>query len=435
MSIDYTALKDKPRLLLEATLKPLQGERFQATGFADLGAALYTLPDGTKKLLVESAQSVANRLELVCWSDENDSLIDCLQGLPYVKIDCGSLGETNTLKEFHRLNSPYLWKGDDNDAASKFRKDFCSRIGVAVPKAKKKGKDGDGETVAGKGILDRKKLSDTVFWYDPCSLIHGVFLEKLDGRLRLTRALSGFIEATKVERAESGGVKIDHVLPSPKTVGLKADEGFGNVPFHRAEFTAESITAYFNLDLALIRGYRLDISAEKLLIALSLLKVQCFLENGLRLRAACDLEVIKTKITKPSDSFELPSLQDCKNECIRLINECKEKGLFSQSITHTEFRLKPKDVVLNVTSINTEPTLTEERKKQKTISIKKNAKVCTVTIKASLVAEIGFDELADQLGPELYPNDLKAQADFAEIFQEAMASDSDETEEETNNDQ
>ena len=53
------------RVLLEAELTPMQGQRFQPTGFADLGAATYTLPNGTRMLLVESAQSMANRMEAV----------------------------------------------------------------------------------------------------------------------------------------------------------------------------------------------------------------------------------------------------------------------------------------------------------------------------------------------------------------------------------
>ena len=35
----FDKLKDAPRLLMEATLRPLQGQRFQPTGFADLGPA------------------------------------------------------------------------------------------------------------------------------------------------------------------------------------------------------------------------------------------------------------------------------------------------------------------------------------------------------------------------------------------------------------
>jgi len=75
MAIDFTKLNDAPRLLLEAELKPLQGDRFQPTGFADLGPARYTLPDGTEMLLVESAQSVANRMESACWDEPADDLL------------------------------------------------------------------------------------------------------------------------------------------------------------------------------------------------------------------------------------------------------------------------------------------------------------------------------------------------------------------------
>ena len=51
------ALKDQPRLLFEARLKPLAGTRFQPTGFPDLGAAQYKLNDGTEMLLVFCANS------------------------------------------------------------------------------------------------------------------------------------------------------------------------------------------------------------------------------------------------------------------------------------------------------------------------------------------------------------------------------------------
>ena len=57
MTINFAALQHAPRLLMEAKLKPLQGHRFQSTGFADLGPARYTLHDGTEMLLVESVQS------------------------------------------------------------------------------------------------------------------------------------------------------------------------------------------------------------------------------------------------------------------------------------------------------------------------------------------------------------------------------------------
>ena len=52
-------LREAPRLLIEAELKPLQGTRFQPTAFPNLGAARYMGPDGTEMHLVESAQSMA----------------------------------------------------------------------------------------------------------------------------------------------------------------------------------------------------------------------------------------------------------------------------------------------------------------------------------------------------------------------------------------
>src|SRR5208282_1879842 len=109
--IDYSTLQNVPRLLMEAKLKPLQGHRFQPTGFADLGPARYTLPDGTEMLLVESAQSVANRMELACWDDAMQSLLPKLSGLPYIKIIDQNGGHlSNSLLEAHRINSEYVMK-------------------------------------------------------------------------------------------------------------------------------------------------------------------------------------------------------------------------------------------------------------------------------------------------------------------------------------
>ncbi|MCS6971086.1 MAG: type I-U CRISPR-associated protein Cas7, partial [Planctomycetes bacterium] len=66
--VDLQPLAQETRLLFTIPLKPLQGDRFQPTGFPSLGAATYQTAEGLK-LLVESAQSMANRLETVCWDD------------------------------------------------------------------------------------------------------------------------------------------------------------------------------------------------------------------------------------------------------------------------------------------------------------------------------------------------------------------------------
>jgi CRISPR-associated protein Csb1 len=303
MPIDYTALQNSPRLLMEAQLHPLQGNRFQPTGFPDLGAARYTLPDGTEMLLIESAQSVANRMELACWDEANDDLIPALKGLPYILVTDGNGKKfTNSILEAHRINSPYILEGADKTVFEKLKKDAAGlEIGPVRP----------------------RELAALIFKYDVNALLHGVFIAKstlAGGRLRLSRALSGFIEASNVRPAESGGVKNDRVDPSGDT-----SKGFGNVPFHRAEFVAEKITAYFNLDLALLRGYALGAEATQLLLALALFKVRRFLSEGLRLRTACDLKPTGDLTVTEPVGFSIPDEPQLLTECQRLIGICKPK--------------------------------------------------------------------------------------------------------------
>jgi len=102
-------LPSAPRLLLEAALAPMQGTRFQPTGFPDVGAGVYTLPNGREQLLVESAQSVANRLESACWDEASNDLHPALRGLSYVRVNGGD-GQllTSSVLEAHRLGSAYI---------------------------------------------------------------------------------------------------------------------------------------------------------------------------------------------------------------------------------------------------------------------------------------------------------------------------------------
>lgn len=302
MTLDYDKLKDVPRLLMEAELKPLQGQRFQPTGFADLGPARYTLPDGTEMLLVESVQSVANRMEMACWDEAEGDLVEGLRGLPYIRVKNAGKNKvlTNSILEAHRINSPYILEGQDKSVFDKLKEDAA---GMEV------------------GPVDIRVLARIILKCDSNAVIHGVFLAKSNlagGRLRLPRLLSGFIEASDVRSAESGGVKNDRVDPSGDT-----KQGFGNVPFHRTEFVAGEINAYFNLDLALLRGYGLSDDVTRLLIALSLFKVRRFLSTGLRLRTACDLEVDdELTVTRPN-GFTVPAEDMLLEECARLIGACR----------------------------------------------------------------------------------------------------------------
>jgi len=128
MSIDLTPLlpdgDPKPtRLLADAELRPIQGARFQPTGFPDLGAATFETADGTR-LLVESPQSMANRLEAVCWDDVAKDVVPPLKGISYVRAerDDGSY-LTSSITEAHRLNSPYILESKDRTFFERLRED------------------------------------------------------------------------------------------------------------------------------------------------------------------------------------------------------------------------------------------------------------------------------------------------------------------------
>src|SRR5262249_49033682 len=292
----YSALAEQSRLLIEAELQPIQGDRFQPTGFPDLGAATYQRPDGTPMLLVESAQSMANRLEAICWDEGKDEIVESLKGLSHVVVTMEK-GKTSSIQEAHRLNSPYIINDEQ------LKKAITDEVG-------------DKDT----GPLDIRRLAKAVFKRDAGSVLHGVLLEKVAGRLRLQRLLSSFIEAEGVETVTSGGVKLDRVDPTGD-----AAKGYGNVPYSRTEFTAKRTAAYFNLDLVTMRGYGLGEAAENLLIALALFKILRLLEGGLRLGTACDFEVKSLRATRPAGidlSRREDLLSDLSKKMRSLISEC-----------------------------------------------------------------------------------------------------------------
>jgi len=246
-------------------------------------------------LLVESAQSMANRLEAVCWDTVANDWVTPLKGLPIVKVkDKTGQPITNSILEAHRLNSIYITKANGFEA-----------IKSAI-------------SFDDKRAFNRDTLIRALLKYDPNSLLHGIFLEKIAGVIRLPRALTSFIEAEGVSTVASGGVKNDRVRAAKGDDGKSAKEGFGNVPFHREEFTG-SISLYFNLDLALIRGFGLDDASTTLLITLGLFKIQKFLRDGLRLRTACDLEVTGDLVVQRPAGFNIPPLAELEEALPALV--------------------------------------------------------------------------------------------------------------------
>ena len=258
-------------------------------------------------VLLESAQSIANRLETVVWDEASGAVVEPLKGVSYVVVEQDGKVLTNSLLEAHRLNSYYILEGKD--------KSFFNRLK-------------DELDFPSEGPVDFHKLAVVLAKYDINSLLHGIFLAKKEiagGRFKLARALSGFIEAYNINVVASGGVKNDPVNPS-----ADAKKGGGNIPYHREEYTAEKITAYFSLDLAQIRGYRLSSEVEDLLIAIAIWKIQRFLNTGLRLRTACDLDCIGYSVTRPKQGFELPEHDELTEALPKLVKAVADAGWFAK---------------------------------------------------------------------------------------------------------
>ncbi len=313
MPIDLSPIASLDKLLFDIQVVPVQGHRFQPTGFPDLGAATYETPSGTS-LLVESSQSMANRMESTCWDDATQELVTELKGVSYIRVnDKDGRFLTSSLLEAHRINSVYIEKASE-ESTIKFRDTLKGEISYVETRP-----------------VNRPAFVRAVFKYDVGSLLHGAFLESIGGRLRIARAVSAFIEADGVGVAASGGVKNDHVMPGKDGTKTSTD-GYGNVPFHRDEFTAKSIVLYANIDLAQLRGYGLGDAATKLLTLLALYKLRGLLDGKLRLRTACDFKVAADAIKASNGGFILPTRADLVTELRGAINACapmfaKDRGV------------------------------------------------------------------------------------------------------------
>ena len=307
--------KSNSRILIEANLKPIQGNRFQPTGFPDVGAAEYQLANGTHSLIVDSPQAVVNHLEKHSLNSTEENFVEALRGLSIVHVKDKNGGYlTNTVREGHRLNSPYVLGGKNNRT--------------------KVGKEFDKLDTKTKQLANREKIIDTIFRYDVNSLLHGVWFSQVgEGRIRFARALSAFVEADNAKTVVYGGVKRDHITTSTKkNKDNNNDEievedsaaGYGSIPFHSIEYTAEKITVFFNLDLGQIYSYRLGSVRTELLKTLALWKIRKFLDSPFRPRTSCDLvRAGDFKITEPA-GFDLPSITDLDKSMKNLISECKD---------------------------------------------------------------------------------------------------------------
>lgn len=293
-------LTDEPRLIVKAKLRPTAGSVFQPTGFPDLGPAEFTrpLPDGEgaqSALLVESVQSMANRLEDNGWDQAAQQPVEALSGLPYVEVRDGEGNFlTSSRLEPHRLAGAYIRAGKVEDETGD---DWVfGQIGLQKEQP-----------------LDWRAVYAALFRLDPLCLLHGVFFSSKRwnevGNPKVRRAVTAVIEAHDIQPVVSGGVKRDDVNPT-KGENRGSSDGFGFIPFGRTEYTAREIELSAVLDLEQIRGYGLGGSETELLTAIALWELRSLLDRPLRLRTACDLELVdQPEVVRPQ-SWELPQAAD-----------------------------------------------------------------------------------------------------------------------------
>jgi CRISPR-associated protein Csb1 len=271
------------RLILKAELAPVTGSRFQPAGFPEIGHVIYDAPingKDEKVCIVDSAASMANHLEKVCWDEAKVDIHDELKGLPYIRLEAqrestDPLFVTCSILQDHRIASSYFIEGTCSKPSGKTFGDFLQEK-AGFEKTNKR---------FFLPPTSRSKAIEAIFDLDPSTLIHGVFFpQKRLGNFRLSRLLSANCEAFGARRCMSAGVKFD-------PIGFKhaKDSNYGQSIFQKDEETAERIEASFVVDIQQIRGFGLSLDKQKLLLALSLWKIKAFLQRGTRLRSNCDL--------------------------------------------------------------------------------------------------------------------------------------------------
>jgi CRISPR-associated protein Csb1 len=279
-SITPQTLLDSPRRWhLAVPLKVAEGfgERFQPTGFPNLGAALYKASNYTKDkdgkitgetvsdfLLTESAQSLANWMEYLCLDPQNPCRYnnDCA-GIPYVVVqETGTGGMTDltsSLTEPHRLASDEILGASIN--GDSFDKVLIGLLGVNKQRP-----------------MHLPRIAKRLFYIDPACLLHGVFLEKLDGRIRFSRLLSATITAKHPAPVNAGGVMRGYVTIEGKEA---------SIPYGTQHFTSPEITLHLTFHSDSLNALGLDAQEEQFLAAFALYKINKLLTSFPRLRTAC----------------------------------------------------------------------------------------------------------------------------------------------------
>jgi len=303
-------------LIVTAKLAPVADvDRFQPAGFPEVGHVIYKAPrkDGRAEdvCIIDSPASMANHLETVCCQSATDPELHAdLEGLPYVVCvtDRDSAGKRDrvvctTLTEGHRIASDYFLDGLIDPIWHEARKEGKKKVDAGW----------EGETFRIRlrkefGIQEVEKdkryflypdnwwtIYDTIFRYDPNSLLHGVLFAK--EQIKISRILTAHLEAIGAARVGRSGVKFDRL---GKTTS-------GQPIFSVDEETAREIRATFIVDLALLRSYGrgesgLSAPRKQLLLDLAVWKIGRLLKHPFRYRTQCHLECESVSLVAGSQS-------------------------------------------------------------------------------------------------------------------------------------
>ena len=306
----------RDRVLISAELHLANGSFFQPTGFPDIGACVYTDGRGHRRCLVESEQSMANRLEAVCMRSPGVWREPLAAELPVIRVvDKKDRLLATNLTEPHRIASSYVLESDVNEVRP------AKNDRTTLQKRLEKHLGIDGKTWPLDG---REKLTQAVFALDPAAILHGFqFMQWEAVGLRAARLLHARLEATLAEDGEVhyGLVKVDGIEPESSAT-KKSNKGQSIA--HKQRYVPKSIQATFEIDVLALRERSLipasdedraddgssNRAAQRFLVALALWKIHRFLTNGpafdartgdtmgaLRLRADCSLATASGRVT------------------------------------------------------------------------------------------------------------------------------------------
>lgn len=283
---------NRHRITLQATLVPVSGDRFQPSGFPEIGHVIYKAPRPNQTTedvcIVDSAASMANHLEAVCHADPRAlELHEDLAALPHLQCltDDGKTKEpkrlvVTSLSEGHRLASTYFLGEMAKHVTN-------GKVGeqtfISILKAEFGVQDLGTKTHPLPG--DWPKVFNTIYRYDPNSLVHGILFPSLG--IKIPRMLTAHHEAFGATRVPYSGVKFDKLGKTNSKQPLFAVD----------EETAHEIRATFVLDLSLLRSFgRGDDSGLKprqkqFLLELAFWKIRELLAAPFRFRSNCDLRL------------------------------------------------------------------------------------------------------------------------------------------------